>query len=86
MKLSKKDLQDKRNRYNTVQYIKETSDHRKYNGLNHYKSANDFHHGFYDAHNEILKYKNEKKNEIIAEENKIILECFPWLESAIILT
>ena len=82
MKLSKKDLQDKRNRNNTVQYIREVTDQRKYNMYSYYKSAHDFNNGSSDANTELLKYNNEKKNDIIAEENKIMLECFPWLESA----
>ena len=83
MKLSKKDLQEKRNRFNTVHYTKEVTDLRKYNNHNYYKSASDFQNGVWDANIEIVKYKNEIQKDIITEENKIMLECFPWLECAI---
>ena len=75
MKLSKKDLQDKRNRTNTIHHTKEVTDLRKYNSHNYYKSASDFHSGFCDADKEILNYVNEKKD----EEYKIMLNDFPPL-------
>ena len=82
MKLSKKDLQDKRNRDNTVKYTKEMSDMRQYNSCNYFKTASEFHNGSIDANKEMLNYTTEKQN----EEYNNMLKDFPPLNDNIIVT
>ena len=82
MKLSKKDLQDKRNRNNKVTYTKEAADLRQYNSYNYFKIASEFNTGSIDANKETVSYITEKKNE---EYNKMLKD-FPPLHATINVT
>lgn len=76
MKLSKHDLKNKE------LYQSESRDMRTYKKPNFILLAYDTEDGWSDALFEIHKLKQEENREAKNEERHLILELFPWLETA----
>lgn len=78
MKLSKKDLQTKRNRNNDINYTREVTDLRNFEDYNFLKTVSECKNGYIDAYKEIIKNDIEKQN----EEKRYFDEHFPSLAVA----
>ena len=79
MKLSKHDLKYK----NKDSFESESSDRRSFNKPNFSMMAYDAEDGWGDALFEIHKMKQEEAREAELQENRLIVELFPWFESVL---
>ena len=75
MKLSKHDLKF---RTSSKLYYSEKSDRRVFHDTRYNLMACDVEDGWEDAMNEIHKMKQEEVHQAEIEENKLIVELFPW--------
>ena len=79
MKLAKHDIKHS----SKISYHSENPDKRKFPMPNTSLMANDAEEGFSDAMFEIHKRKQEEAREAEQEENRVIVELFPWYESVL---